>query len=823
MTMIEVYPSTLPGEPLERHEVHGGTLHDWLTLNCKSYTKHGYQPVSASVNGVIIHPDQWDHLYLAGQTVEIRPNPRDPITWLFVAAAAIFVSVVLRPKVPSMNRQVQGNQLQAANLQANTPRLNGVIPEIAGQYKVFPDYLNQPRRYFSTSTRQTLNTLLCVGAGQFDINELYIGETKLSEFGSNVTYQVYQPGATISHPAAQNWHSANEVANTSFSAGIRLTASSEANMSTPGAPATLVGSAVTGLSFAASPISFLVAYNGVSRSATFNTDFANFDAVVDTLNTYFASYTDPNTLEVVPALVAASHSAGVITLTAQESASMSITISGAFSGVFGSSPVSTAGSTPKGKWIGPYAASPIGEAVSAIELDVFCPNGLGFIEGSGSISSRTRSVDVEWFADDATSGAVSFSISGATRDQIGHTQTINLPGNKNGVTVRVRRVEFENNDTAALDRMEWYGLRSLVVNNVSSYPDITAIAITLNGVDELSSRTDNQFNMLVTRRLNGAPDRTIGGWVRYVANDIGYGSTDINEAELSQLEAVWNARGDQFNFAQVDQTTVKETLSLALRAGFSELTIDGGKIRPVRDQARTVFEHLYTPQNMTAPVKRQFTSYDPDDYDGVDVEFTSSTSWQSQTVQCRLPGDAGTRVEKIKIDGVTDRTRAWRIGMRQRRTQVYRRKQYSFSTEWDALNSRYLSYCAIADDVPGYGQSAIVRAVRSIPGGVEITSSEPLDWGTGTHVAALRRPDGTLYGPQNATRVDDYRFTIPGTLDFIPVVSGAIESTHLLFGTVTNWSYPVLVTEISPAGDTVDVTAVHYDARIYADDDNTPA
>jgi len=32
----------------------------------------------------------------------------------------------------------------------------------------------------------------------------------------------------------------------------------------------------------------------------------------------------------------------------------------------------------------------------------------------------------------------------------------------------------------------------------------------------------------------------------------------------------------------------------------------------------------------------------------------------------------------------------------------------------------------------------------------------------------------------------------------------------------------VLVTDISPSGDTVDVTAVNYDARIYADDDNSP-
>jgi hypothetical protein len=105
-----------------------------------------------------------------------------------------------------------------------------------------------------------------------------------------------------------------------------------------------------------------------------------------------------------------------------------------------------------------------------------------------------------------------------------------------------------------------------------------------------------------------------------------------------------------------------------------------------------------------------------------------------------------------------------------------------------------------------------------------IRSTEPLKFEPNkAHVIALRRPDGTLSGPYPATRVNDFTVEIAGSLDFTPITHGAIEPTHLLFGTVETWSYPVLVTEISPSGENkVEVQAVIYDNRVYSDDDNSP-
>lgn len=839
-TTIRFFPSKLSDEPLEVHITDKATIHDWLLLKCPSYSQGDVQPVSVFIDGNEIVPSEWPNVSIEGKDVSVYPIAKgDPITWVVIAVVALVAAVAYvatMPKPGAMSTQQFGNQgrrLTAANLKANTPRLNQVIPEIAGQYKIFPDYLNQPRRYFKTPTTQSIDVLLCLGSGEFQIDGIFIGDTPSSDFGADFSYTLYSPNALIGHQAALNWHNAEEVSNTSFSAGIRLTASSEANMSSPGEPAKLIGSAATQLNFAASPVTFTVTYHDNSRSITFNTNFANAAAVVTALNSAFQEYTTTYYDEwqypydvVVPAMaLTATQTGGVITLTATENEPIAISVSDAFSRVFGASPTTTAGAYPKGKWIGPYRASPANEAVSKIEVDIFCPSGLGWVNDGGGVDGRTRTFEVEWTASDSSTARSTFSISGGTRDQIGTTVSITLPAPKTGVEVRVRRVEFENTNTRALDRLEWYGLRTLLLDNVDRYPGVTVMAITLNGIDELSSRTNDQFNLIVTRKLNGVATRSIAKFVRHICTSIGYQSTDINEAELSSLEAIWDARGDYFDMGYVDSTTVKEALTDCLRVGFAELTVDQGKIRPVRDQARSTYEHVYTPQNMLKPLKRKFSAYDPDEYDGVDVEFVNADTWQDEVVECRLPGDVGVRTEKLKIDGCTSRARAWRIGMRERRALKYRRKLFSFSTELDALNSRYFSYCVLTDDVPGYAQSSLIVDYEETSGGATyVTSSEQLNWVVGaTHVVGFRRPDGTLAGPFTATKIDDFRFTIASPLDFdVATIGDNIEATHIVFGTSTKWAYPVLITEISPSGDGVDVEAVNYDVRVYADDDNYP-
>lgn len=1037
--MILIYPSNLPGEPLERHNVAAGTLHDWLVAKCPSYRPGPVQPITASIEGRIVPPEEWGDLSLAG-TVEIRPNPLDATTAIVVIGAMLVgaaVVMMMTPAMPTTSQGKQGSRLSAADLKANQPRINQVIPEIAGRYRVWPDYLCQPRRYFSEPTKQAVDVMLCIGRGEYliDPEDIRIGETDLETIGDLVDYTIFGPGQAVSgHQAHRNWYNAPEVGASVSSAGLRLVAGSagtptaeadsyridgssisippgagaapqdwevgsvvaistytrtitvvdgggssfapnrdkvrgsfadlalavndqiliagntkldgrykvitlSSSVSVPGSASTITGTRVAQLAWAASPASITI--NGYS--VTLNADYADADALVAAINSQIAGVT-------------ASHAGGVVTLTENAPYSgVAISLGGYFDNLLGAAPARVTGTatssydeltldkwreastwvdpisgntstTPAGwvaagslkagtyaeisigeprvrtttttaangttkttttytpteyritalingtlpdgtagivgwtfqrlspdgtddaawagfdsdvttdlveiafdgteslgGWLGPFRATPAEEETQTIEFDIFAPSGLGFINKKGKVIERTKVIEVQWRSAGGAWNTDTYSVTGSSRDQVGFTFTIDLPAPSAAVDVRLRRIGAEDESIEALDRLEWYGLRCLLPAP-TSYAGVTTMALTLEGSDKIASQTENQINLLVTRKLEGAATRAIDAWVRYVCESIGYSTDDLNEDELDALAALWSTRGDWYDNAIVDQTTVKEALATALRSGMSELTIDRGQIRPVRDQVRTALEHIYTPQNMTGPLSRKFSAYDPDDYDGVDVEYIDATTWEEEVVQCRLPGDVGVRVEKIKLEGVTDRTRAWRIGMRARRGHLYRRKQYSFSTELDALNSRYLSYCALTDDVPGYGQSALVAEWTPASEGGTLRASEPLAWEEGaSHVIALRRPDGTAAGPYAAMRGDDdFEAVIADDLDFVPITGGAQEPTHVVFGKTTTWSYPALITDIEPSGDSVDVTAVNYDARIYADDDNSP-
>ncbi|MFJ7884610.1 host specificity factor TipJ family phage tail protein [Pseudomonas sp. NPDC096917] len=488
-------------------------------------------------------------------------------------------------------------------------------------------------------------------------------------------------------------------------------------------------------------------------------------------------------------------------------------------------------STTEGDWAGPFAACPEGELVRRIEFDFFFPQGLvRYTERNGNTRSHWAEVEVQ-YRDIETAGAwtsAKFKFEAMSADQQGYTRSVFAPSYIRP-EVRVRRVGEESSENFKFNRVQWYGLRGRIDKAPSRYQGCTVMALYVRGGDKLSAQSQSQVSVVATRKLpilvNGAwsvptATRDIVPWVNYVMKSVGGTDEDMDVEELARYGAIWSSRGDYFDFPVEDDSTVKECINDALLAGFAEFTLERGRVSPVRDEPRTQIGHMYTPQNMTEELKRNFTLLEPDAYDGVDIKYVDEVTRATETVPCRLPGDAGKTVQTVTVKGVTNRDRAWRYGMRLRRAQVYRNKTYSWSTELDALNSGYLSYDAVADDIPGYGQSAVLVDCTVGVGPVILESTERFVWTSGaSHVVALRRPDGSLSGPWAASRIDEFRLAIP-SLDFEPGLSWDIDPPHLLFGESTRWCYPVLITSIEPGDHSADVEAVNYDPRIYADDDH---
>lgn len=801
--------------------------------------------------------------------------------YILAGISLVYSLLMPRPSAPKNQGQVQGRELEEATAKGNQVRLNSVIREVSGRRKIYPDYLLPPHRFFQNQREQIVRMLLCIGKGEFQISpaDVLIGDTPLNALGDDATYTIYAPGQSMAgDPCAEWWHSATEVGPTSTgSAGIRLTT---ADTVSPVATATTFifagdtvtipsGAGIFPTDWAAGMIvrieaerPLTVTDGGGSNRDIIEGDLSDLapyvgmeveivgdNAGVYRVETFTAGSPDQMTLSFLDGSPVADLTTGTVSMgigargLQWRLASVSptaIEVERLIAGVVDTNWPGFVNMTSteanifmdqsdlEGDWAGPFACCPDGEKTSRLEVDFMFPAGLVGIDKKGRPYNVSVTVEIQ-YRDMAVGGAWTshqWTYANSTLDQLGFTQTITLPYAMRA-EVRARRIGAESTSTQIQDGVQWYGLRARLPIK-TQYDGVTAMTVEINGGNRIALQSEQQISVIATRKLPVLSDdgwtapqatRDIAPFVAYVAKSIGYTDDDIDLAELRRLHSIWSARGDTFDHSVESPTTAKAAINTALRAGFAEFTVDRGRIRPVRDEPRTVFEQMYTPQNMVEPLTRQFTAPSLDDHDGVDVEYVNGTSWAVETVQCRLPGDIGRKVEKITLEGVTDRTRAWRIGMRQRRASKYRRTQYRFVTELDALNSRYLSYCALADDVPGYAQSAILEAYV---GGI-IVSSEPLDWSAGgPHVIAIRRRDGTLSGPYPATRIDDYRVSIPG-LDFTPDTSWAVEPPHILFGPLNRWSYPVLIASISPGGsDRVTVEAVNYDARIYADDDAFP-
>ena len=349
----------------------------------------------------------------------------------------------------------------------------------------------------------------------------------------------------------------------------------------------------------------------------------------------------------------------------------------------------------------------------------------------------------------------------------------------------------------------------------------------------LGAQSENQINVVATRMLpvlqsDGTwsapqPTRDISAFARYITGSIGYSDLNLDADELRRLDAIWKARGETLDHVY-DLTTAQDALKLAFRAGFSELTVSHGLIRPVRDDVRTQFEQSYSPLNMTKPLRESVSPRKPMDPDGVEVEYIDAETWTSMTVKCLLPGDQGFKLEKLKLDGVTDRVRAWRIGMRRRREQAYRNREYSFGTEMDAFNSEYLSYVPLFDDEPGNAQMGLLTDIGPASGGALLRISEPLRWVAGApHSVGYRTPEGKFVGPFVAQPGPDDFSLIANIPQPWPEVSLKQELLHVYFGLTADWIKPALITNIQARGtDATDVTAANYDMRVYADDNNNP-
>ncbi|TCL06918.1 host specificity factor TipJ family phage tail protein [Sodalis ligni] len=233
---IRIYPSRLPGEPLETHEHKSMSLDQWFTQHVRNYRNDMVHPVAAAVNGRNVPPAEWPLCHIEPDSdVRLYPVPAGAAVPVWAVWTAIAVTVAAAAYSIYMMNQMStgsyssstGSTLDLNPAKANSAKLGDPIREVFGRRKIYPDYLVQPVGRFDPNNPEnyTVQMLLSLGVGNFSFSagDIRVGDTPISSLGGDFSYAAYGPGAYVAGDArSENWFTSTEVGGTSSGSGLDM-------------------------------------------------------------------------------------------------------------------------------------------------------------------------------------------------------------------------------------------------------------------------------------------------------------------------------------------------------------------------------------------------------------------------------------------------------------------------------------------------------------------------------------------------------------------------------------------------------------------------
>ena len=476
-------------------------------------------------------------------------------------------------------------------------------------------------------------------------------------------------------------------------------------------------------------------------------------------------------------------------------------------------------------WVGPFLVCPDGETTTRFEVNLNFQNGLVKYSDKGNKKNKTVEIIIQ-YRDATTAGEWTEQVLSwrrKTENQIGFTRAFAVPAGQ--YEIRMRRKDPVSGGSTR-DQVFWQALRSRLSSRPRRYPGITTMALTVRTGNRLAAQSDRRINVTPTRLYDGHASRTISGALYHVLGSLGFKRDQIDRGTIDALEQnYWTPRGETFDWATGDSKSALEVLKIITGAGMGYFLLSDGLVSAGREGVKN-WTGMITPQETTEELQTAFKAPSQDDFDGVDVTYINGTTWAEETVQCRLSGNpTPVKVEDYKLEGVVDKNRAYRIGMRRLLGYGLQRLQHTTSTELDALCYQFMDRIILTDDIPGSQTlSCLITDMTWNSNAITLVLSDSPDWTFPNPRVVIRHQDGRASALQVPTRIDDYTLSIPYSAALAPdqweMDNPCIEPPRLLFCSSSRIGYDALVSEISPGGDgTSSISAIQYHPDKYKYDD----
>lgn len=485
----------------------------------------------------------------------------------------------------------------------------------------------------------------------------------------------------------------------------------------------------------------------------------------------------------------------------------------------------------KDEIIGPFILNPSETTVSKIGIDVAFQRGLYYANDNGSMSNKSVTWKVEARKIDDEDNALGewFVLGQETFSSNSHNaiyKTYNYDVENARYEVRATRLDEKDTSSRAGHEIRWTSAKGFI-NAEHEYGNVTMIALKMQATNNLSQRSSRLLNCVVTRKLpQWTPEKR---WSEPVpTNSIAWALADVLKAEygaklddsridldtLLYLDGIWQNRGDTFNAVFDSKLTVFEALSRIAKCGRAVAFLQGGIVRFVRDEPKTVPVALFSPRNIIKnSLSIQYIMPSEDTADSVTVEYFSDKTWKTTEITGVLPESTSENTATVELFGCTNKEQALREALYMAAANRYRRRIVSFMTELDGLIPTYGDLVAITHDMPSWGQSGEIVSRD----GNKLTLSEPVIFSDDSvHYIALRKANGQLSGPYIVTSGNlENEVVLEETPDFEIYTGTSRERTHFAFGPADKWATMARIIGIKPRTNTVEITAVIEDERVH--------
>tara|TARA_R110002020_G_scaffold472424_1_gene700427 strand:- start:18458 stop:21043 length:2586 start_codon:yes stop_codon:yes gene_type:complete len=487
-------------------------------------------------------------------------------------------------------------------------------------------------------------------------------------------------------------------------------------------------------------------------------------------------------------------------------------------------------------------ANDSGTLANMIELDVALPSGLYHQDKKGKLKKVTVTAEFEYIEiDDAGVEIGSWvtlrnwdkRIATATPRRYTLSQAVS-PGR---YKVRGRRTNDASNSHKNSDTLVWESMRAFLPN-VGTYGEVTMLAIKARATANLNDQSKRKINCDVVRMLpnitGGAPTATrslVRAFLDVFRSTYGANllTSDLfNLVAMQALDNEFNSEGIFFDWVFDSKTTVWEAAKTVCQAGRAMPILDGSQVYIVRDIPRATVHHLFNDENIIQDsFELNVSLLRVEEYDSIEMEYRDPTTWKPETVICALPGSNVDKPESRNIAGVADRDRAYHEGMYMLGVKKFQRQEVKFSTGVEGFLATYGDFIKVEFDTFGVedavgGHITAVSVDRlTVELTVPVTFTEGFDYRL-----SAKGKDGTIYGPYTATEgLDSYQVVLEAPITTELNFANNSETPIFIFGRSVSFAQDCVITNLSPGGDeTVDVTAIIYDDRVYDyDDTDAPA